>query len=44
VSEHGVTGFSVDSKDQALSAIASLPRINRRTVRAVFEQCFTATT
>jgi hypothetical protein len=44
VIEHGVTGFSVDSEDQALSAIASLPRINRRTVRAAFEQRFTATT
>ncbi len=44
VIEHGVTGFIVDSEAQALSAIASLPRINRRTVRAAFEQRFTATT
>jgi len=44
VLEHGVTGFIVDAEDQALSAIARLPRINRRTVRAAFEQRFTATT
>jgi hypothetical protein len=34
----------VDSEEQALAAIARLPRINRRTVRAAFEQRFTATT
>lgn len=44
VIEHGVTGFIVDSEAQALAAIASLPRLNRRTVRAAFEQRFTATT
>ena len=44
VLEHGVTGFIVDSEAQALSAIARLPSINRRTVRAAFEQRFTATT
>ena len=42
VIDHGQTGFVVDSVDQAVSAIASLPAIDRAGVRRVFEQRFTA--
>jgi glycosyltransferase involved in cell wall biosynthesis len=44
VIEHGVTGFIVNSEDEALAAIARLPEIDRRVVRATFERRFTATT
>jgi len=42
VVEDGVTGFIVESEEQALAAVTRLPSINRRKVRAVFEQRFTA--
>jgi glycosyltransferase involved in cell wall biosynthesis len=42
VVEEGVTGFIVESEEQAIAAVARLPSINRRNVRAAFEQRFTA--
>jgi glycosyltransferase involved in cell wall biosynthesis len=42
VIEHGVTGYIVDSEEEALAALENIGRIDRRTVRAVFEQRFTA--
>jgi glycosyltransferase involved in cell wall biosynthesis len=42
VVEEGVTGFIVESEEQALAAVVRLPRIHRRNVRAAFEQRFTA--
>ena len=39
--EDGVTGFIVDSEDQALAAINRLHTIDRRRVRAEFERRFT---
>jgi glycosyltransferase involved in cell wall biosynthesis len=42
VVEDGVTGFIVESEEQAFAAVTRLPSINRRKVRAVFEQRFTA--
>jgi glycosyltransferase involved in cell wall biosynthesis len=42
VVEEGVTGFIVESEAQAFAAVARLPGINRRAVRAAFEQRFTA--
>jgi glycosyltransferase involved in cell wall biosynthesis len=44
VIEHGITGFIVNSEEEALAAIARLPVLDRRKVRAAFEQRFTATT
>jgi glycosyltransferase involved in cell wall biosynthesis len=40
--EDGVTGFVVDSHDDALSAINRVPILDRRAVRASFERRFTA--
>lgn len=38
----GKTGFVVDSEDEAVSAVLNLHQIDRRTVRRVFEERFTA--
>jgi glycosyltransferase involved in cell wall biosynthesis len=40
VVDDGITGFVVDSIAQAVSAVSNLDRIDRRQVRAVFEQRF----
>jgi len=40
--EHGVTGFVVDSEEEALAAIQRLPALDRAGVRAGFERRFTA--
>lgn len=42
VIENGVNGFIVDNEDEAIRALKQLDRIDRRTVRAHFEQRFTA--
>jgi glycosyltransferase involved in cell wall biosynthesis len=42
VLDEGVTGFIVNSEEEALAAIARLDQIDRRKVRAVFERRFTA--
>ena len=42
VIEDGVTGFIVDSEEEAVKAIKKLPRLDRRQVRARFEQRFSA--
>jgi len=44
VVEHGVTGYIVDSEEEALAALSNIERIDRRTVRAVFERRFAART
>ena len=41
--EHGVSGFIVDSEEEALSAIARVPELDRRQVRATYDRRFTAT-
>ena len=38
VVQHGVTGFVVDGVEEAASSIAGLDALDRRTVRAVFEE------
>jgi glycosyltransferase involved in cell wall biosynthesis len=40
--DHGRTGFIVESEEEAVEAIGRLRELDRRTVRAVFEQRFTA--
>jgi len=40
--EHGVTGFIVENESQAVEAIGALHRLDRRNIRRVFEQRFTA--
>lgn len=42
VIEHGVSGFIVESEDEALSAIAALPDLDRARVRGAFDARFTA--
>lgn len=42
VIEHGVSGFIVDSEDEALAAIAALPHLDRAGVRGAFDARFTA--
>jgi len=42
VIDDGVTGFIVDSEEQAVSAVRELPRLDRRKVRARFEERFSA--
>jgi Glycosyl transferases group 1 len=42
VVEHGVTGFIVDGEDEAVQAIKRLGELDRRKVRARFEQRFSA--
>jgi len=44
VIEHGVTGYIVDSEEEAVAAVSTIERIDRATVRAVFERRFTART
>ena len=41
--DHGETGFIVATEDEAVAALARLQLIDRRRVRDVFEQRFTAT-
>lgn len=43
VIEDGVSGFIVNSEEEALGAIARLPGLDRRRVRATFERRFTST-
>ena len=43
VIDDGITGFIVNSEDEALAAIERITAIERRGIRAVFEQRFTAT-
>ena len=40
--DHGVTGFIVDIEAEAADAIGHLSKIDRRRVRAIFEQRFTS--
>ncbi len=42
VVQHGVNGFIVHSEEQALRAIADVHHLDRRAVRATFDQRFTA--
>ena len=42
VIEHGVTGFIVDSMAQAVQAVHAATQLDRRRIRAVFEERFTA--
>ncbi len=42
VLEDGLTGFLVDDIEEAVAAVARLPRLERRLIRARFEQRFTA--
>jgi glycosyltransferase involved in cell wall biosynthesis len=42
VIEDGVTGFIVDSEEQAVRAVNELDRLDRRAVRARFEERFTS--
>ncbi|SFJ72958.1 Glycosyl transferases group 1 [Bradyrhizobium sp. Gha] len=42
VVDEGVTGFIVDSDEEAVRALSELPRLDRRRVRARFEQRFSA--
>src|SRR2546423_15237898 len=42
VIDHGVTGFIVDDEDDAITAIRRLAELDRRTVRARFEERFSA--
>lgn len=42
VIDEGLTGFIVNSEDEAVEAVAKLPRLNRQSIRSVFERRFTA--
>jgi glycosyltransferase involved in cell wall biosynthesis len=42
VVDDGVTGFIVDGEEQAIAAVRKLARLDRRTVRARFEERFVA--
>jgi len=44
VIDHGVTGYIVDSEEEALAALGNIGQIDRHTVRAVFERRFAART
>ena len=44
VIDHGVTGYIVDSEEEALAALGNIEQIDRQTVRAVFERRFAART
>ncbi len=44
VIDHGVTGYIVDSEEEALAALSNIELIDRRTVREVFERRFAART
>ncbi|WP_292543009.1 glycosyltransferase, partial [Mesorhizobium sp.] len=41
--DQGVTGFVVESMDEAIEAVPALLRLDRRKVRAAFEKRFSAT-
>jgi len=40
--EDGITGFIVDGEEDAVQAVRELPRLDRRVIRARFEERFTA--
>jgi glycosyltransferase involved in cell wall biosynthesis len=40
--EHGVSGFLVDSIEEAVTAVRHISRIDRRKVRSRFDERFTA--
>jgi glycosyltransferase involved in cell wall biosynthesis len=40
--DHGVTGFIVENETDAVEAIGARDRLDRRNIRRVFEQRFTA--
>jgi len=42
VIDHGVSGFIVDSVDDAVRMVAKLPDLDRATVRATFDARFTS--
>jgi glycosyltransferase involved in cell wall biosynthesis len=42
VIDHGITGFVVDGEDQAIEAVGRIAELDRRRVRAHFEQRFSA--
>lgn len=42
VVDDGLTGFIVNSEDEAVDAVMRLPRLNRQSIRSVFERRFTA--
>lgn len=42
VIDHGITGYVVNSPDEAVKAVEQLPLLHRSTCRQVFEQRFTA--
>lgn len=42
VIEHGLTGFIVENEEQAVTAVGELGKLDRRRVRARFEERFTA--
>jgi len=42
VIDHGITGFVVQDEDEAVAAIRRLPELDRQTVRARFEERFSA--
>jgi glycosyltransferase involved in cell wall biosynthesis len=42
VIDHGVTGFIVDSEEQAVEAVTRLPELDRAEIRRVFERRFSA--
>jgi glycosyltransferase involved in cell wall biosynthesis len=44
VIDHGVTGYIVDSEEEALAALSTIEKLDRPTVRAVFERRFAART
>jgi glycosyltransferase involved in cell wall biosynthesis len=44
VIDHGVTGYIVDSEEEALCALSNIGQLDRSTVRAVFERRFAART
>ena len=42
VVEHGLTGFIVENEEEAVAAVNQLGRLDRRTIRARFEERFSA--
>jgi Glycosyltransferase len=42
VIDHGVSGFIVDSVDEAVEMVARLPQVDRARVRSTFETRFTS--
>ena len=42
VVEDGVTGFIVENEEEAVAAVGRLGRLDRRTIRARFEERFSA--